>query len=219
MIVPWIDLAFAAYTAGFRGEAHAIAVALAQPESGRNTDAVNSTDPNGGSFGLLQINGVHDPNATGTYPDKVPTAAWKELMKDPLENYKVAFKVWNSASKSFNPWGAFTSGAHVPYLPEARIALDARARLARLETINLNHTAARAALQAELTALNASLALVKGELDAEKAAHTTTKQTLALVEGELTTTREELNSAIERATALDARLANKNILLDQARAV
>lgn len=198
MIVPWIDLATAAYEAGFRGEAHAIAVALAQPESGRNTDAVNSNDPNGGSFGLLQINGVHDPNATGTYPNMVPTAEWKELMKSPVENYKVAFKVWNNASRSFNPWGAYTSDLHMPYMATAKVALDARSRLARLDVINANHLAARAALQNELSE-------VRTQLSTEQAL-------LSQVKADLAASKEE-------AKTFEARLTAKNGFIDQARAV
>lgn len=153
----WIDVAQAAYLAGFRGDPHATAVALTQPESSRDPKATNLSDPNGGSFGLLQINGVHDPAATGTYPDKVPTQEWIARMYDPLENMRAAFQIWLSNGKTFKPWGAFTSGLHVQHLATAKVALDARARIERLETTNAAHVAARAELEAQLAATSTLL--------------------------------------------------------------
>lgn len=132
-VLPWIDVASLAYEAGFRGEPHATVVALSQPESGRQPRRENLADPNGGSFGLLQINGAHDPDAAGSYPNLVPTPAWIERMKDPLENLKMAYRIWLSNSqgeRNFKPWGAYTSNLHLASLDAARCALDARARLA-----------------------------------------------------------------------------------------
>lgn len=130
MIVTWLEIAQIAYNAGFRGEALRDAIALSQPESGRKSDARNTTDPNGGSFGLWQINGIHDPNATGTAPNKVPTQAWIDKMFIPAENAKVAFNVWSNNGKSFNPWGAYTSELHKPYQALAAAIMYAREQLA-----------------------------------------------------------------------------------------
>lgn len=212
MIVPWIDLAFAAYDAGFRGEAHAISVALAQPESGRNTDAVNSTDPNGGSFGLLQINGVHDPNASGVYPNKVPTTAWIELMKNPLENYKAAFKVWNSAGKSFGPWGAFTSNLHVSSMDAARCALDARQRIVTANSTIANLQATRNSLQESVNSLQGALSASQSNLNAMT-------QLRDAIADELELVRSDLASAQTQRDVLEVRLVQKNSLIDQARAI
>jgi Lysozyme like domain len=147
--IAWIDVAEYGWDANFRGEAHATAVALTQPESQRNPEAENLDDPNGGSFGLLQINGVHDPQATGTYPNKVPTQAWIEKMKNPAENMKAAFKIWEE-NEGFTPWGAFTRQLHVPWLPTAKVALDGRARIAKLAAALQTAIGQRDSIQAQL---------------------------------------------------------------------
>jgi hypothetical protein len=127
--IPFLDLANYAYDAGFRGENHAIAVALAQPESNRIPNAANLQDVNGGSFGVLQINGAHDPDAEGIYPNMIPTVAWIQKMYEPGENYKAAWRIFKDNGDTFNPWGAFTSGLHKPSLDAAKVALDGSARL------------------------------------------------------------------------------------------
>jgi hypothetical protein len=159
MIVPWIDIATAAWEAGFRGDDMAIAIALSQPESQRNNDAVNHEDPNGGSFGLLQINGVHDPNATGVYPNLVPTQAWIDKMFQPKENYKAAFTVYSRAGKTFNPWGTYTNGAyllkwHDP-VDVAKVAMDGRQRIA---TVQMRLDSSQATLATTKTSLSTALA-------------------------------------------------------------
>lgn len=170
MVVAWVDLAIAAYEAGFRGEDHAIAIALAHAESSRVSDATNWTDPNGGSFGLMQINGVHDPDATGTYPNMVPTQAWIERMYIPSENYKAAFKVFKDSGNSFKPWSTYTQNLHKakimsPY-DVAKAAMDGRARMASLQTKVDTLTAQRNSLSAEKAALQAEVDRLKNNISA-----------------------------------------------------
>lgn len=56
---------------------------IALAESGGCPGAVNSNDPNGGSYGLWQINGVHAPGGNGG-------AAWGQAMLNPQTNAKMA---------------------------------------------------------------------------------------------------------------------------------
>lgn len=142
MKVPWIDIARHAYFAGFRGQALATAVALTLPESGRESTAANLSDPNSGSFGLWQINGVHDLAATGVYPDKVPSPEWIERMYDPQENAKAAYGVYIRSGGSFLPWTTFKNWKHLELRLSAHdaavISLDGRARVAALEATVAN---------------------------------------------------------------------------------
>lgn len=122
-VMPWIDVARHAFDAGFRGENHATIVAVAQPESGRRPDAVNDRNANGTiDRGLWQINSVHlQPGGIlGTWhPDE---------LFDPAENAVAAWLIFQA--QGFGAWAAYNSKLHIPYLGEARVALDARLRLA-----------------------------------------------------------------------------------------
>jgi hypothetical protein len=131
--VPFFDIAKHAHAAGFRGEPHAIVVALAQPESSRIATAHNGADPNSGSFGLLQINGVH-LNEGGTLEGWTP-----DDLYDPAKNLLAAYKVWKANGESFEPWGAYVNGLHRPSLDAAKVALDglSRWRAAEARAANL----------------------------------------------------------------------------------
>lgn len=50
--------------AGFSEDQIPIGLAISFNESSWNTGNCNTSDPNGGSFGLWQINGIHFPNST-----------------------------------------------------------------------------------------------------------------------------------------------------------
>jgi hypothetical protein len=152
--IPFLDLANYAYDAGFRGENHAIAVALAQPESNRIPNAANLQDVNGGSFGVMQINGAHDPDAEGTYPNMVPTAAWIQRMS------------------SFDPWGAFTSGLHKPSLDAAKVALDGSARLRAANARVAQYKAERDRISVAHDALKIDNTLLNNKIAAAVAALT-----------------------------------------------
>jgi len=89
-----IDLIYANFGHGWKGDTM---VRCARRESGFNPRAANWHDSHGGSFGLFQINGVHDP-APGSYA----TRAWIAKMMDPYENIKVAVRL---ARGGLGPWG------------------------------------------------------------------------------------------------------------------
>jgi hypothetical protein len=165
--VPFFDVARYAHDAGFRGEPHAIVVALAQPESNRNPRAHNGDDPFKGSFGLLQINGVHlEPGGS--------LDGWTvEDLYDPAKNLKAAFIVWSDNGKSFEPWGAFTSDLHKPSMDAAKVALDGfsrwklaqsqadyyKTRAAAVTADNLTLTTEAASLKAEVNSWTAKAAV------------------------------------------------------------
>jgi hypothetical protein len=82
-----------------------VAAAIAEAESGGNSDAYNPNDNNGtqSSYGLWQIStGTHTP----------PSPNWA----DPATNAKLAVGKWQGAGRSFSPWGTFDSGAYKAYL-------------------------------------------------------------------------------------------------------
>lgn len=91
--------------AGWTGPDVPIAYAVAKAESGFNLSAVNPSDPNGGSFGLFQINGVHKPTAA----EKTEGAA----------NAKRGYRVWREAGGSWRPWSTYTHGTYRAYMAEA----------------------------------------------------------------------------------------------------
>lgn len=67
-------------------------------ESGFNARAANWTDSHGGSFGLAQINGVHDPA-----PGKYATKAWIRKMWNPVLNLRQAHRLMSGSG--LGPWG------------------------------------------------------------------------------------------------------------------
>jgi hypothetical protein len=203
-VVPWIDVAEFAYQAGFRSDAHATAVAISEPESGRETTAHNASDPNGGSFGLMQINGVHDPNGSGVAPNIVPTAAWVAKMYDPLENMREAYAVWMRAGRSFAPWGTFKYGLHKPYVVTAKVALDARSRLAASATKLASAQTALASLQATsagqvatIDSLAAQVAALQAYVQSLETGSSETSAELAAARVELASLIAKINAAME----------------------
>jgi len=108
-----------AKSAGFSGNNEVIILSIAIAESGLNTHAINSSDPFGGSFGILQINGSHfgdkfGPNGQYTMGQSVafePSLAF--LFSWELSNY----------GKDFTPWGTYTSGAYLSPVQAVKDAL------------------------------------------------------------------------------------------------
>jgi Lysozyme like domain len=94
-----------AYNAGFRGAALNTIVAIAFAESGGNTTAYNGSDPYGGSFGLVQINGAHFSSG-GTN---------QACADDPQCAMNYAFNLSNGG-RNFLPWGTYTNGSWLHYL-------------------------------------------------------------------------------------------------------
>lgn len=84
--------------------AQAVAIEENQSEGG-NTDAWNPTDPDGGSIGEFQINGVHGP---GNYL----TPAFAKDMADPIANSREALGLF--AGQGWQPWTGdpSLSGSH-----------------------------------------------------------------------------------------------------------
>jgi hypothetical protein len=77
-----------------------LAAAIALAESSGDPNAYNGRDPNGGSFGLFQINGIH--GAAATY--------------DLATNIRYAISL-SSNGTDWSPWGAYTNGSYQRYLP------------------------------------------------------------------------------------------------------
>lgn len=75
------------------------AAAIAMAESGGNPDAINYSDPHGGSFGLWQINAVHGSLAT----------------TDPNANAAAAVAISNNGLNWY-PWSTYGSGKYLDYL-------------------------------------------------------------------------------------------------------
>ena len=113
----WEEIAQIAYDAGFRGEDLITAVALTQPESGRNPSINNAgTNTNGTiDYGLWQINDIHNPPIPGIY--------------DPVVNARFAYDIYRTAPRgggyNFTPWSAFNAGRHTQWLDEARAGAEA----------------------------------------------------------------------------------------------
>lgn len=89
-----------AAAAGFTGTALDTIVAIAQAESGLNTLAVNPRDPAGGSFGIVQINGVH---FGGSFT--------QAQAFDPAAAFRFAYTL-SDGGTNFSAWSTYTSGAY-----------------------------------------------------------------------------------------------------------
>ena len=110
---------------GFKGQDAIIALAVAKGESSWNPQAKNTSDPNGGSFGLFQINGVHKPT--------------EDQKWNPVDNSMLAYKVFVDAGNSFKPWSVFTSSAYKQHMNDAQRAWDdmqAKGNAWYLRTVN-----------------------------------------------------------------------------------
>lgn len=122
--------ASALYNAGFRGWALIIMTAIAGRESNWVPTRVNSTDPAGGSYGLLQINGSHNPDGG------VATPSWASQILQPQQNADYAFSLAGGNSLSnLGPWALSSSPQSgvvpsptvsgysiAPYLAQAAVA-------------------------------------------------------------------------------------------------
>lgn len=80
------------YNAGFRNQSLNLAVAIAQCESGFDTNAWNQSSED--SRGLMQIN---------VAPDANPQYQFYNLF-DPQINTQVAFEIYTNAGNSFRAW-------------------------------------------------------------------------------------------------------------------
>jgi hypothetical protein len=73
-----------------------LAAGIALAESGGNPSAQNLNDPNGGSFGLWQINGAHAPGGKAT-------PSWISQIEDPGANAAEAVAL-SSDGTDWQPW-------------------------------------------------------------------------------------------------------------------
>lgn len=81
-------------------------VAIAGAESGFNVNAYNPSDPFGGSYGILQINGAHF-HVGGTS---------QAAALDPQQAFQYAYTLSNHGT-NFLPWGTFTNGSYKSHIP------------------------------------------------------------------------------------------------------
>lgn len=90
-----------------------VITAIALAESGGNTQAVNTNDPYGGSYGILQINGAHltDFYSTGTIS--------KAAALNPSTAFQYAYMLSDHGT-NFQPWGTYTSGLYEKYIESAK---------------------------------------------------------------------------------------------------
>ena len=128
-------VAAVAWAAGFRGQALAIAVAIAGAESSWVADAEGDRYPINGcvchSHGLWQIRSCPkaDPQVTydtgGCHPplDRGDRA----VLVDPDANARAAWRLASSGGGGFDEWSTYTSGAYTAWLPQAEAAAAAYA--------------------------------------------------------------------------------------------
>lgn len=98
------------YNAGFRGVQLVTMTAVILGESGGNTAAFNPTDPNGGSVGIAQINGIHFQDGSTTL----------QCALDPQCSANYAYQLYQASG--FNPWGSYTDGRYQQYTQQAQQA-------------------------------------------------------------------------------------------------
>lgn len=96
-----------ALQAGFSGQSAQTITAISLAESGGDPFAYNTSDPNGGSFGLTQINGVNSGASSA--------------LGNPLAALEQAFSL-SSGGTNFSPWTTYNNGSYAQYLPQAATA-------------------------------------------------------------------------------------------------
>jgi hypothetical protein len=105
-----------AKNAGFVSNSLTYIVAIAIAESGLYTHAVNSSDPYGGSFGVLQINAAHFGETFGQSNQYVMS---QSVAFDPALSFLFAYKLSNRGTK-FTDWGTYTSGKYTTKIAEVQ---------------------------------------------------------------------------------------------------
>jgi len=119
-----------AYNSGFRGNSLVAILAIAAAESGLDTNAKNLSDPFGGSFGILQLNGSHFH--TG--------ATNKACALDAQCSFNYAYGLSGNGT-NFQPWGAYTgpsgSGSSGPW---RQFISAAKAALKNINTKSASNT-------------------------------------------------------------------------------
>lgn len=104
--------------AGFTGRNLVIMIATSIGESGLYTEAINANDPGGGSFGIVQINGVHFGKKFGPQNQYIMSQA---VAFNPQLAYIFAYEL--SGGFNFRPWGAYTNGSYAAHLSEVEAVI------------------------------------------------------------------------------------------------
>lgn len=111
------QIAGAAKSAGFSGNALVIAVAVALAESSGNARAHNAVPPDN-SYGLWQINMLGD---MGPARRKQFGLSSNDDLFNPNTNAKAAYAI-SSGGKNWRPWSTYTAGLYLGYMSRARKA-------------------------------------------------------------------------------------------------
>lgn len=101
------------------GDTHdaVIAVAVAGAESGYRLRAMNAAKNGTDDHGMWQINAIHRPDMRVIY--------------DLDYNASVAYKVWQQRARSkpwfdgWRAWNAYLAKKHLPFMEDARLAIEA----------------------------------------------------------------------------------------------
>lgn len=113
-VLSWDQLAALAVKVGFPPGPAAIAVAITQPESGRNDTTVQQGMPYSQTgWGLWQI----------TPGNSEPQFGIDNQLLDPYWNARAAYQKWSDAG-GFRPWTTWVNGLEQPYLPDAEAAVS-----------------------------------------------------------------------------------------------
>jgi len=116
------QIAGAAKSAGFSGEAVAIITAIALAESSGNMYAHNPIPPDD-SYGLTQINML---GGMGPERRKRYGLTSNDQLFDPVTNMRAAYDI-SGKGTNWRPWSTYTSGAYRLYLNRARTAAGSSA--------------------------------------------------------------------------------------------
>lgn len=104
-----------ARNAGFLSNGLTYVVAIALAESRLYSHAVNTSDPAGGSFGVLQINGAHFGEAFGGGRYTMSQSA----AFDPALSFLFAYQLSNGG-RNFNAWSTYTGGQYTAYISQVQ---------------------------------------------------------------------------------------------------
>lgn len=97
-----------------------VIVAIAIAESGLDAHAWNPKDPNGGSFGILQINGYWQ------HPQSGPAIS-RSNMLDPQSAFNYAYNVISQHGTVYTDWSTFTHGLYKQHIDTIGAATGSKA--------------------------------------------------------------------------------------------
>lgn len=109
----------AAQQAGWTGPALVTILAIAISESDLYTHATNPSDPNGGSFGILQINGSHFGQPFGVVNGPNQYTMSQSAAFDPYLSFLYAQPLSNYG-RNFSAWGSYKNGSYLTHVDAVR---------------------------------------------------------------------------------------------------